>query len=64
MDDAPAAVAATRPPTARTYRPDPAVKATYDRVYAIYRTLYEELGRSQAELLHELKRIRIERTAA
>ncbi len=63
-EDISAAVAATRPPTARTYRPDFAAKATYDRVYAIYRTLYEELGRSQAELLHELKRIRIERTAA
>ncbi|MGI8571076.1 MAG: ribulokinase [Solirubrobacteraceae bacterium] len=63
-EDISAAVAATRPSTARTYRPDSAAKATYDRVYAIYRTLYEELGRSQAELLHELKRIRIERTAA
>ena len=32
--------------------------ATYDRVYGIYRSLYDLLGRSQVELLHELKRIR------
>jgi L-ribulokinase len=64
FEDISAAVAATRPPSAHTYRPDPAVKATYDRVYAIYRTLYETLGRSEMELLHDLKRIRIERTAA
>jgi L-ribulokinase len=62
--DISAAVAATRPASARTYRTDPAAKATYDRVYAIYRSLYETLGRSQVELLHELKRIRTERTAA
>jgi L-ribulokinase len=64
FEDISASVAATRPPSARTYRADPAAKATYDRVYAIYRTLYETLGRSQVELLHELKRIRTERTAA
>jgi hypothetical protein len=33
----------------------------YDRVYAIYRDLYETLGRSQVDLLHGLKRIRTER---
>jgi hypothetical protein len=30
----------------------------YDDVYAIYRDLYETLGRSQVGLLHGLKRIR------
>jgi hypothetical protein len=30
-------------------------------VYAIYRSLYETLGRSEVELLHGLKRIRAER---
>ena len=55
------AVAATRPGVARTYTPDAAAKAVYDEVYAIYRGLYETLGRSQVELLHGLKRIRTER---
>jgi L-ribulokinase len=59
-----AAVAAMRPATARTYSPDAAATATYDRVYEIYRSLYELLGRSQAELLHGLKLIRNERSAA
>jgi L-ribulokinase len=60
-DDIAGAVAATRPPTARTNRPDSEAKAIYDRVYGIYRGLYETLGRSQVELLHGLKRIRTER---
>jgi L-ribulokinase len=55
-----AAVAATRPPTARTYVPRPADTEVYDRVYAIYRDLYEHLGRSHAQWLHGLKRIRAE----
>jgi L-ribulokinase len=54
------AVRATRPGSARTYQPDPAAGAVYDRVYDIYRSLYETLGRSQVELLHGLKRIRTE----
>jgi L-ribulokinase len=58
-----AAVAATRPGTARTYTPDPAAKTVYDRVYAIYHSLYDMLGRADVELLHGLKRIRSERTA-
>ena len=57
-----AAIEATRPSISRSYVPDPEAKATYDRVYAIYRTLYELLGRSEVELLHELKRIRNERS--
>ena len=55
------AIAATRPQTARSYDPQPAAKAIYDEVYAIYRALYETLGRSQVELLHGLKRIHTER---
>jgi L-ribulokinase len=55
-----AAVEATRPPAAHTYTPDPRASAIYDQVYAIYRQLYENLGSSQDELLHRLKRIRIE----
>ncbi len=61
--DIAAAVAATRPGTAHTYMPDPAAKTIYDRVYAIYHSLYDKLGRSEVELLHALKRIRSERTA-
>jgi L-ribulokinase len=52
------AIAATRPEIARTYTPDRAAGAIYDEVYAIYRSLYETLGRTQVELLHGLKRIR------
>ncbi len=56
------AIAATRPGIARSYAPDADAKAVYDRVYAIYRSLYERLGRTEVELLHELKRIHTERT--
>ena len=59
--DIAAAIAATRPQTARSYDSDPGAKAIYDEVYAIYRALYETLGRSQVELLHGLKRIHTER---
>jgi L-ribulokinase len=58
FDDIEAAIAATRPEGGRTYEPDRDSKRTYDRVYAIYRELYELLGRSQVQLMHELKRIR------
>ena len=64
FEDIRSAAAATAPGIARTYAPDPAAKAVYDRVYAIYRSLYETLGHSQVELLHGLKRIRTERKAA
>jgi L-ribulokinase len=59
-DDIDAAIEATRPSSSRTYTPEPAAKDVYDRVYAIYRTLYETLGRSEVELLHGLKKIRAE----
>jgi L-ribulokinase len=58
--DIDAAVAATEPPGGRTYRPDPAARSAYDRVYAIYGGLHDLLGRSQVELLHDLKKIRLE----
>jgi L-ribulokinase len=58
FEDIGAAIAATRPRTARTYVPDPVATAVYEQVYAVYRSLYETLGRSQVELLHALKRIR------
>ena len=59
-----APIEATRPKTVRTYKPDLEAKKTYDRVYEIYRTLYDMLGRSEVRLLHELKRIRTERREA
>ncbi|MGN6872503.1 MAG: ribulokinase [Solirubrobacteraceae bacterium] len=62
FDDIGSAVEATRPKTVRTYEPDLTAKKTYDRVYEIYRTLYEFLGRSEVGLLHELKRIGTERS--
>ncbi len=58
------AIAATRPRIARSYAPDADAQAIYDRVYAIYRSLYERLGRSDVELLHGLKRIYTERRAS
>ena len=53
------AIAAMRPQTARSYRPDREAGAVYDAVYEVYRELYETLGRSRAELLHKLKHIRL-----
>jgi hypothetical protein len=55
------AVAALRPAIAHTYRPDGAATQTYERVYSIYRDLYDLLGQTHVELLHALKRIRTER---
>ena len=59
-----AAIAATRPSRRAPTRPTRTAKADYDRVYAIYRRLYETLGRSEVELLHGLKRIRAEAGAS
>jgi len=64
FDDIRSAIEATRPKKVRTYEPDLEAKKTYDRVYEIYRSLYEFLGRSDARLLHELKRIGTERSGA
>jgi L-ribulokinase len=58
------AIAATRPRRVRTYEPNLEAKKTYDRVYEIYRTLYDTLGRSDVRLMHELKRIRTQRRDA
>ena len=58
-----AAVQATGEPSEHTYTPDAAAGRVYDGVYAIYRRLYETLGSAQAELLHDLKRIRAEQVS-
>jgi len=52
------AIRATHQPGARTYRPDSEAVQVYDRIYTIYRDLYDVLGRSNAEWLHGLKQIR------
>jgi L-ribulokinase len=57
-DDIDGAIDATRPSESKTYTPDPGAKEVYDRVYAIYRTLYESLGVTDVSLLHGLKKIR------
>ena len=62
--DIAAAIAATRPPIAHSYEPQPQAREVYDRVYAVYRDLYERLGRSHPELLHDLKHIHAERKAS
>ena len=62
--DIAAAIAATRPPIAHSYVPQPQAREVYDRVYAVYRDLYERLGRSHPELLHDLKHIYAERKAS
>jgi len=59
-----AAIDATRPSASTSYTPNAEAKAVYDRVYAIYRKLYESLGVSDVSLLHGLKRIRAETGAA
>ena len=61
--DIDSAIAATRPGIARSYAPDADAQAIYDRLYSVYRGLYELLGRSDVELLHRLKRIYTERRA-
>jgi L-ribulokinase len=60
FQDIGAAIEATRPKRVRTYSPDAKAGSTYDKVYAIYRRLYDMLGRSEVELLHDLKQIRRE----
>jgi L-ribulokinase len=64
FEDIGGAIAATRPRIARSFEPDAEARSVYDRVYAIYRSLYERLGRSDAQLLHGLKRIYTERRAS
>ncbi len=64
FEDIGSAIAATRPGSLRTYKPDAEAKKIYDGVYEIYRTLYDILGRSEVRLLHDLKRIRTERRGA
>jgi L-ribulokinase len=58
FEDIATAARELRPATARTYEPNADAKAVYDQVYAVYRDLYETLGRTRAGLLHDLKQIR------
>jgi L-ribulokinase len=52
------AIAATRPADSRVYEPRAEATEIYDRVYPVYRRLYEILGQSEMGLLHTLKDIR------
>jgi L-ribulokinase len=54
------AIAATGLPSEASYTPERAATEIHDQVYAVYRDLYELLGRERRELLHDLKRIRAE----
>lgn len=62
-DDIGAAIEATRPSSSRTYTPDPVATEVYDGVFAIYRELYDTLGRSRVTLMHDLKGIRAQTAA-
>lgn len=55
-----AAVRATETRNAQLYEPNPTAVGTYERIYAIYREVYDTLGSSRAEWLHGLKQIKRE----
>lgn len=57
LDEASARLAAK--PKAR-YLPDRSARATYEKVYTIYKRLYQFFGQEEPELLHQLKRIRLD----
>ena len=45
---------------ARTYRPDPAASAAYDRLYAEYAQLHDYFGRGGSEVMRRLRTLRKE----
>jgi L-ribulokinase len=54
------AVAAMARPHARTYRPDPAASAVYDRLQAEYRALHDYFGRGASDVMKRLRAIQVE----
>jgi L-ribulokinase len=62
FEDIGTATRAMSPSIGRTYQPDPGARKVYEEVYGVYRELYEQLGRTQVDLLHGLKRIRLAQT--
>lgn len=48
------------PPIYKIYIPIPSHEIIYDQLFKIYKRLYEYFGSSEADLMHELKEIRIE----
>ncbi|MDA8297259.1 MAG: ribulokinase [Actinomycetota bacterium] len=58
------AAAALALPAARTYKPNAEAKAVYDRVFALYRSLHDTLGRRDVQVMHELKALRRSQRAA
>jgi L-ribulokinase len=57
FEDIGTAIAATAPAAARSFLPDRATGEAYERIYRVYRQLYDAFGATHAGLLHELKRI-------
>ena len=53
------AAALLAPPVGREYRPSPGAHAAYRRVYALWTALHDQMGRGRADLLHELKDLRM-----
>lgn len=56
------AVAAMARPHARTFRPDPAASAVYDRLHEDYRGLHDYFGRGTNDVLKRLRAIQAEAT--
>jgi L-ribulokinase len=58
-DEFATAVGDLKPAVSRRYEPSPQRHATYDEVYSVFASLHDELGRTDVEWLHELKKIRL-----
>jgi L-ribulokinase len=48
------------PPVLHTYQPDIQHATMYERIYRAYKQIYDLLGSEHAEILHTLKKIRLE----
>ncbi|MGA3216062.1 MAG: ribulokinase [Acidimicrobiales bacterium] len=57
-DDFATAIAGLAPAMSRRYEPSSRHRPTYDDVYAVFRSMHDELGRAHVEWMHNLKRIR------
>ncbi|MGA3352909.1 MAG: ribulokinase [Acidimicrobiales bacterium] len=59
FDDFATAVSELRPAMSRRYEPSARSHVTYDKVYSVFRSLHDALGRDHVEWLHRLKQIRL-----
>lgn len=48
------------PPVLHTYKPDTQRATAYERLYQVYKQTYQLLGQNRTEILHSLKKIRLE----